>query len=99
MLKFLLFCLCLQFTSGWTPASWRTLQKMDKQMPIYHSKEILENVETTLAKQAPLVSADECHLLKKEIERAGRGKAFLFMGGDCAESPRKFFKKQLFKEI
>lgn len=90
MLKYFIFFLFLQSTSGWTPGSWRTLQKNDKQMPVYPSKEILENVETILSKKAPLVSADECHLLKKEIKNAGNGKAFLFMGGDCAESFEQF---------
>lgn len=88
---FLLFLFFLQDNVfSWTPGSWRKLTKHDKQMPVYKSKRKLKKIENFLSKQAPLVSADECNLLKKEIHNAGRGKAFLFMGGDCAESFDQF---------
>lgn len=90
MLKHILIFLLLQYSVAWTPGSWRHFQKYDKQMPKYKSKAKLKKVQEHLSKQAPLVSADECKLLKREIENAGRGKAFLFMGGDCAESFDQF---------
>jgi 3-deoxy-7-phosphoheptulonate synthase len=82
------FCLLLLQDAifAWTPGSWRDFKKYDKQMPKYKSRKALKTVEENLKKQAPLVSADECHALKKEIHLAGTGRAFLFMGGDCAES-------------
>lgn len=90
MLKYILFFLLIQCAAAWTPGSWRQFQKYDKQMPKYKSKAKLKNVQDHLSKQAPLVSADECKLLKREIKNAGKGKAFLFMGGDCAESFDQF---------
>ena len=50
----------------------------------------LKGVEERLAKLPPLVFAGEARALKKALARVARGEAFLFQGGDCAESFAEF---------
>jgi len=73
---------------NWTPNSWRT--KPAEQMPDYLDATKLAEVETRLAKLPPLVFAGEARKLKKKLAKVAAGEAFLFQGGDCAESFAEF---------
>ena len=73
---------------NWTPDSWRS--KVAKQMPIYENQDQLKTVEARLAKLPPLVFAGEARRLKKKLAKVSSGEAFLFQGGDCAESFEEF---------
>jgi 3-deoxy-7-phosphoheptulonate synthase len=75
-------------TAHWTPDSWRS--KQAKQLPTYANAEKLKSVETRLAKLPPLVFAGEARRLKKKLAKVAAGEAFLFQGGDCAESFAEF---------
>jgi 3-deoxy-7-phosphoheptulonate synthase len=72
----------------WTPDSWRA--KPARQMPVYADLEKLKAVEVRLAKLPPLVFAGEARRLKKKLAKIAAGDAFLFQGGDCAESFAEF---------
>ncbi|MFA4994821.1 MAG: 3-deoxy-7-phosphoheptulonate synthase class II [Bdellovibrionales bacterium] len=72
----------------WAPDSWRA--KAIKQMPTYPDATALADVETRLAKLPPLVFAGEARNLKKRLAQVSAGEAFLFQGGDCAESFAEF---------
>src|ERR1700743_1485101 len=74
--------------SDWSPDSWRT--KTAKQLPTYPDAEKLKAVETRLARLPPLVFAGEARRLKKKLARVAKGEAFLFQGGECAESFAEF---------
>ena len=73
---------------NWTPDSWRA--KPAKQMPVYPDPEKLRAAEARLAKLPPLVFAGEARRLKKKLAKVAAGEAFLFQGGDCAESFAEF---------
>jgi len=73
---------------NWTPNSWRA--KPVKQAPTYDDQEKLGSVEARLAKLPPLVFAGEARRLKKKLAKVAAGEAFLFQGGDCAESFAEF---------
>src|SRR5882672_2569917 len=75
-------------TQNWSPGSWRT--KEAKQQPVYADAEKLKAVEARLAKLPPLVFAGEARRLKKKLAKVAAGEAFLFQGGDCAESFAEF---------
>lgn len=75
-------------TENWTPASWRS--KPAKQMPVYEDASKLGAAEARLAKMPPLVFAGEARRLKKKLGKVALGEAFLFQGGDCAESFAEF---------
>src|ERR1700721_4894771 len=72
----------------WSPDSWRT--KPAKQMPTYPDDAKLKAAEARLAKLPPLVFAGEARRLKKKLAKVAAGEAFLFQGGDCAESFAEF---------
>ncbi|MDX2027143.1 MAG: 3-deoxy-7-phosphoheptulonate synthase class II [Alphaproteobacteria bacterium] len=72
----------------WTPDSWRT--KPARQIPAYADQNKLKGVEARLAKLPPLVFAGEARRLKKKLAKVAAGEAFLFQGGDCAESFAEF---------
>ncbi len=72
------------FQEPWTVQSWR--QKTAKQMPSYKNQTLLHEVERSLQQKAPLIFSNECELLKRDLALAAQGKAFIIMGGDCAES-------------
>jgi 3-deoxy-7-phosphoheptulonate synthase len=74
--------------SNWTPDSWRA--KTVKQAPTYLDATKLAEVEARLAKLPPLVFAGEARKLKKKLAKVAAGEAFLFQGGDCAESFAEF---------
>jgi 3-deoxy-7-phosphoheptulonate synthase len=74
--------------SNWSPDSWRS--KTAKQQPTYADQDKLHAVEARLAKLPPLVFAGEARRLKKKLAKVSTGEAFLFQGGDCAESFEEF---------
>ena len=73
---------------NWTPDSWRS--KPALQMPTYVDQARLNSAEARLAKLPPLVFAGEARRLKKKLAKVAAGEAFLFQGGDCAESFAEF---------
>ncbi|MGB9153980.1 MAG: 3-deoxy-7-phosphoheptulonate synthase class II [Alphaproteobacteria bacterium] len=75
-------------TPNWTPDGWRA--KPAKQMPTYLDDAKRIEAETRLAKLPPLVFAGEARKLKKALAKVAAGEAFLFQGGDCAESFTEF---------
>jgi 3-deoxy-7-phosphoheptulonate synthase len=80
------FFICfLPFVFSWSPSSWRNIPKT-RFIQNYHNKKELKKVEEKLTKCSPLVTSFECNDLKKKIELASYGRAFVVIGGDCAES-------------
>ncbi|MDR3424439.1 MAG: 3-deoxy-7-phosphoheptulonate synthase class II [Alphaproteobacteria bacterium] len=75
-------------TQIWTPDSWRA--KPVRQMPKYPDADELADVERQLETLPPLVFAGEARRLKKRLATVAAGEAFLFQGGDCAESFAEF---------
>jgi 3-deoxy-7-phosphoheptulonate synthase len=71
-------------TEPWSPDSWRT--KPLEQAPVYPDGAALADVERQLSTFPPLVFAGEARKLKSLLAKASKGEAFLFQGGDCAES-------------
>lgn len=67
----------------WTPTSWQS--KPYEQSATYPDELQLESVIEKLNNLPPLVTSGEVKRLKAEIANAGRGKAFILQGGDCAE--------------
>lgn len=59
-------------------------------MPQYTDQAALADVEKRLSQFPPLVFAGEARKLKKRLAQVARGEAFLFQGGDCAESFAEF---------
>ena len=73
----------------WSKSSWRgdTFNKLH--IPFDYPKDrlpALKRVEDDLERFPPLVFAGETQRLKAELARVAAGEAFLFQGGDCAES-------------
>jgi 3-deoxy-7-phosphoheptulonate synthase len=68
----------------WAPDSWRA--KPVTQLPVYPDLAHLGAVEEQLRKFPPLVFANEVRDLTRKLARVCEGEAFLFQGGDCAES-------------
>jgi len=77
-MKLLNFLLC------WNPFSWQT--KICYQQPTYKNITSLSIIQDKLRLSAPLVFAGECDELKRKLAKASYGKAFLLIGGDCAEA-------------
>jgi 3-deoxy-7-phosphoheptulonate synthase len=72
----------------WTPQSWR--DHPIRQVPGYANQNALNDVEETLRRFPPLVFAGEARRLKDRLADVSQGKAFLLLGGDCAESFAEF---------
>jgi 3-deoxy-7-phosphoheptulonate synthase len=72
----------------WSPESWRGLPI--RQVPGYADEAALKRVETTLRNYPPLVFAGEARRLQERLAAVVEGKAFLLLGGDCAESFAEF---------
>jgi 3-deoxy-7-phosphoheptulonate synthase len=72
----------------WSPASWRGLPI--RQVPGYADEAALQQVEKTLRNYPPLVFAGEARRLQERLAAVAKGKAFLLLGGDCAESFAEF---------
>jgi 3-deoxy-7-phosphoheptulonate synthase len=75
-------------TNQWSPDSWRGLPI--RQVPGYADEAALGRVETTLRNYPPLVFAGEARRLQERLAAVANGKAFLLLGGDCAESFAEF---------
>lgn len=78
----------LQKNPVWAPASHR--DRPAKQQPHYPDKTALYAVEEKLRRMPPLVFSGEARRLKKKLAKVAAGEAFLFQGGDCAESFAEF---------
>lgn len=85
IIKILLFFLLSFKVYAWTPYSWKSKSKTIY-IQDYHNKKELKEVEDKLLSYSPLVTGHECDDLKSKIHLASKGKAFVLMGGDCAES-------------
>ncbi|HWB50944.1 MAG TPA: 3-deoxy-7-phosphoheptulonate synthase class II [Stellaceae bacterium] len=72
----------------WSPDSWRGLPI--RQVPGYQDEAGLKEVEKTLRNYPPLVFAGEARRLQERLAAVAEGKAFLLLGGDCAESFAEF---------
>jgi len=72
----------------WSPESWRGLPI--RQVPGYADEAALARVEGTLRNYPPLVFAGEARRLQDRLAAVANGKAFLLLGGDCAESFAEF---------
>lgn len=72
----------------WSPEDWRS--KPARQLPAYPDELELRSAEVRLARLPPLVFAGEARRLKKKLAAVAAGDAFLFQGGDCAESFAEF---------
>jgi 3-deoxy-7-phosphoheptulonate synthase len=85
---------------NWKPNSWRA--KTAKHLPVYENEGKLNEVLKEISKFPPLVFAGETRTLKQTLGEVSEGKAFLFQGGDCAESFEEFHPdniRDLFKVI
>ena len=85
---------------NWKPNSWRA--KTAKHLPVYDNVGKLNEVLKEISKFPPLVFAGETRTLKHMLGEVSEGKAFLFQGGDCAESFEEFHPdniRDLFKVI
>ncbi|HEY5300578.1 MAG TPA: 3-deoxy-7-phosphoheptulonate synthase class II [Acetobacteraceae bacterium] len=69
---------------AWTPDSWRA--RPIRQMPAYPDAVALGAMERKLGKYPPLVFAGEARRLKASLASAADGRAFVLLGGDCAEN-------------
>jgi 3-deoxy-7-phosphoheptulonate synthase len=72
----------------WTPAGWRAHEAA--QQPTYADPAALAAVEGRLRRFPPLVFAGEARSLETRLAQVAQGRAFLLMGGDCAESFAEF---------
>jgi len=73
---------------NWAPDSWRNLPI--KQVPKYPDPDLQSEIESRLKSFPPLVFAGEARNLKARLADAVDGKAFVLLGGDCAESFAEF---------
>ena len=64
--------------------SWRDRPAL--QQPAYPDAEALKAVGADLRSRPPLVFAGEVDALRGQMAAAAEGRAFVLMGGDCAES-------------
>lgn len=69
--------------NDWNPTTWKS--KPYEQSATYPDHEQLESVINKLSQLPPLVTSGEVKRLKAEIANAGKGRAFILQGGDCAE--------------
>jgi 3-deoxy-7-phosphoheptulonate synthase len=75
-------------STKWSLDSWRSLPI--RQVPGYADQAALDRVEETLRNYPPLVFAGEARRLQERLAAVANGKAFLLLGGDCAESFAEF---------
>ena len=64
--------------------SWR--EKEARHQPTYDDQADVRRVVQELRRRPPLVFAGEVDSLRESMGRAGEGKAFVLIGGDCAET-------------
>ncbi|GGO97461.1 class II 3-deoxy-7-phosphoheptulonate synthase [Actinomyces gaoshouyii] len=67
-----------------SPGTWR--DRPAAQQPAYPDPGALAAVGEDLRSRPPLVFAGEVDSLRSRMAQAARGRAFVLMGGDCAES-------------
>ena len=72
----------------WMPDGWIGLPAT--QMPDYPEAAKLADVTAKLGNFPPLVFAGEARRLKRDLAQVADGKAFVLLGGDCAESFAEF---------
>ena len=72
-------------TAPWD--TWRTHEAL--QQPTYPDAHAVTEVTRELRTQPPLVFAGEVDDLRADLGAAGRGEAFVLVGGDCAETFRE----------
>jgi 3-deoxy-7-phosphoheptulonate synthase len=72
----------------WSLDSWRA--RPIRQVPGYGNEAALKRVEDTLRGYPPLVFAGEARRLQERLAAVANRKAFLLLGGDCAESFAEF---------
>ncbi len=72
----------------WTPNSWH--DRPIRQAPAYSDAAGLAAMERKLSRYPPLVFAGEARRLKAGLATAADGKAFVLLGGDCAENFEEF---------
>ncbi len=75
-------------TPAWTPNSWRARPVL--QAPTYPDPARLAAVERKLGRYPPLVFAGEARRLRAALAAAAEGRAFVLLGGDCAEGFAEF---------
>ncbi len=76
------------FDSGWSPTTWR--DRIAEQQPEWPDPDALERACAELRTLPPLVFAGEARSLTESLAAAQEGRAFLLVGGDCAESFQGF---------
>ena len=74
--------------TAWTQTSWRA--RPIRQAPAYPDPQALATIEARLRAYPPLVFAGEARRLKANLAQAAEGRAFVLLGGDCAESYAEF---------
>lgn len=73
-------------STPWAPTSWRRVKHPSPMIPSYFNSSIYDHVQHTLRQSAPLIFAEEARTLENELAHACMGKAFVLIGGDCAET-------------
>ena len=68
---------------SWSPTAWR--DKPARQLPAYPDAAALAAAETELHAMPPLIFAGEARALKAHLASVAVGRAFLLLGGDCAD--------------
>jgi 3-deoxy-7-phosphoheptulonate synthase len=71
-------------TIAWQPTSWTT--RAAQQQPRYPDAAALEAAVAQLSRLPPIVVSWEIEQLLGRLADAQRGRVFLLMGGDCAET-------------
>lgn len=73
---------------GWHPSSWRrrSSTRTSSATPHYFNDSRYDHVQSRLRKSAPIIFAKEAQHLQDELALASVGKAFVLIGGDCAET-------------
>ena len=72
-------------TAPWD--TWRTHEALHQ--PHYPDADRVNEITRELRRQPPLVFAGEVDDLRADLGAAGRGEAFVLVGGDCAETFRE----------
>lgn len=72
----------------WSVDSWKAKKAL--QLPEYPNAAKLDEVLKTIERFPPIVFAGEARHLEERLSHAAMGRAFLLMGGDCAESFKEF---------
>lgn len=82
-----------QRAENWTVQSWENFPI--KQQPTYDDPAALDGALKQISEKPALVSANEVHVLRKQLAEVAEGRAFLLQGGDCAETFSEFNQDNL----